>query len=116
LRGRTRPAGRGQSAALEFDGSQPEQRIALPTTARTYFNISPGTLMKSQFSIAIAMASLLAAGAASAQNGNMMNGGNWGGTWMGGTWMDGYGGIWMVVLMVVVVAAIIGWIVSQNKK
>jgi hypothetical protein len=30
--------------------------------------------------------------------------------------MDGYGGIWMVVLMVVVVAAIIGWIVSQNKK
>jgi predicted MFS family arabinose efflux permease len=72
--------------------------------------------MKNQNLIAIATASLLATGAASAQNGNMMNGGNWGGTWMGGTWMDGYGGIWMVVLMVVVVAAIIGWIVSQNKK
>ena len=72
--------------------------------------------MKNQISIAIATASLLTTGAASAQNGNMMNGGNWGGNWMGGTWMDGYGGIWTVVLMVVVVAAIVAWIVSQNRK
>lgn len=71
--------------------------------------------MKNQISSAIATASLLAAGAASAQNGTMMNGGTWG-TWMGGTWMDGYGGIWMVVLMVVVVAALVAWIVTQNKK
>ena len=34
--------------------------------------------MKNLSSIAIATASLLAAGAASAQNGNMMNGGRWG--------------------------------------
>lgn len=67
--------------------------------------------MKNQTSIAIATASLLATGAASAQNGTMMNGGTW-----GGTWMDGYGGTWMVVLMVVVVAALVAWIVSQNKK
>lgn len=68
--------------------------------------------MKNQTSIVIATASLLAAGAASAQNGNMMNGGNWGGNWMGG----GYAGMWMVVLLVVVVAALVAWIVSQNKK
>lgn len=68
--------------------------------------------MKNKLSFAIATASLLAAGAASAQNGNMMNGGTWGGTWMGG----GYGGIWSVLLLVVVVGAVVAWIVNQKKK
>jgi hypothetical protein len=68
--------------------------------------------MKNQLSIAIATASLLAAGAASAQNANMMNGASWGGTWMGG----GYGGIWSVLLLVVVVGAVVAWIVNQKKK
>ncbi len=67
--------------------------------------------MKNQISSAVATTSLLAAGAASAQNGTMMNGGIW-----GGTWMDGYGGVWMVVLMIVVVAALVAWIVNQNRK
>jgi uncharacterized membrane protein len=67
--------------------------------------------MKNQISIAIATASLLAAGAASAQNGNMMNGGSWGAGWMGG-----YGGVWMPILLVVVVAGVVVWIVGRKDK
>ena len=67
--------------------------------------------MKNQISIAIATASLLAAGAASAQNGNMMNGGGWGDGWMGG-----YGGAWMPIVLVVVVAGLVAWIVARKDK
>lgn len=67
--------------------------------------------MKNQISIAIATASLLAAGAASAQNGSMMNGGSWGSGWMGG-----YGGIWMPILLIVVVAGVVAWIVGRKDK
>ncbi len=67
--------------------------------------------MKSLSSIAIATASLLASGAASAQNGNMMNGGSWGSGWMGG-----YGGIWMPILLVAVVAGVVALIVGRKDK
>lgn len=68
--------------------------------------------MRNQFSIAFAAASLLAAGAASAQNGTMMNGSNWGSGWMGG-----YGGGWMpILLIVVVVAGVVAWIVGRKDK
>jgi uncharacterized membrane protein len=67
--------------------------------------------MKNLSSIAIATASLLAAGAASAQNANMMNGGSWGSGWMGG-----YGGIWMPILLVVVVAGVVAWIMGRKDK
>lgn len=67
--------------------------------------------MKNLSSIAIATASLLAAGAASAQNGNMMNGGGWGSGWMGG-----YGGIWMPILLIVVVAGLVALIIGRKDK
>ena len=67
--------------------------------------------MKNLSSIAIATASLLAAGAASAQNANMMNGGSWGFGWMGG-----YGGIWTPILLIVVVAGVVALIVGRKDK
>jgi uncharacterized membrane protein len=67
--------------------------------------------MKNLSSIAIATTSLLAAGAASAQNGNMMNGASWGSGWMGG-----YGGIWMPILLIVVVAGVVALIVRRKDK
>ena len=65
--------------------------------------------MSNQFAIAIA--SLLAVGTASAQNGNMMNGGGWGSGWMGG-----YGGPWIPILLVALVAGVVAWIVANKGK
>ena len=67
--------------------------------------------MKYFLAIAVATVLLLATGVSFAQSGNMMNGGVW-----GGGWMDGYGGIWMPILMLVVVVALVVWIVKQQKK
>lgn len=39
--------------------------------------------------------------------------GGWGGGWMGG---GGYGGMVLLGLLVIVVAAVVAWIVSQKKK
>ncbi len=36
--------------------------------------------------------------------------------WMGGSWMGGYGGIWLPILLVVVIAGVVAWVVSQKKK
>ncbi|MBE0614621.1 MAG: hypothetical protein IH604_13205 [Burkholderiales bacterium] len=44
--------------------------------------------------------------------GSGMMGGGYGGGWMAG----GYGGIWLPVLLVVVIAGLVAWIVSQKKK
>jgi len=56
-------------------------------------------------------ASLLAAGSALAQSGNMMNGG------MGDFgWMGGYGGIWVPILVVVLVAGLVAWAVAKKGK
>lgn len=46
----------------------------------------------------------------------MMGNGYGGGGWMGGGWMGGYGGIWLPILLVVVIAGVVAWIVSQKKK
>ena len=51
---------------------------------------------------------LLSTSAALAQNGNMM-----GGAW-GGGWMDGYGGIWMPILLVAVVVGVIVMLVRRK--
>ena len=67
--------------------------------------------MKILNAISAGAVSLLAAGAASAQTGNMMNGG------MGGYgWMGGYGGIWVPILVVVVVAGLVAWVVAKKGK
>jgi len=42
--------------------------------------------------------------------GGMM--GDYGAGWMGG----GYGGIWVPVLLVLVIAGLVAWIVAQKKK
>lgn len=68
--------------------------------------------MKTLVAVAVGAVPLLAAGVASAQYGNMMGGG---GMWNGG-WMGGYGGIWVPVLLIVVVAGVVVWVVKQKGK
>lgn len=65
--------------------------------------------MKSLFALASGTTPLLATQAAWAQNGPMMNGGMGGGGWMGG-----YGGIWGLVLLVIVVAGVVAWAVKRK--
>lgn len=45
-----------------------------------------------------------------AQGSSMMNGNGWGGGWMGG-----YGGFWMAIAAIAVVALVV-WAILQNKK
>jgi len=68
-----------------------------------------GELMNTLRTLAFAAVSLLASGAALAQNGNMMNGSTWGGGWMGG-----YGGIWMPILLVAVVVGVVVMVVRRK--
>ena len=49
---------------------------------------------------------------AQSQGGYGMMGG-YGAGWMGG---GGYGGIWLLVLLVAVVAGLVGWIIAQKRK
>jgi len=67
--------------------------------------------MKTLFVMAVGTVSLLATSVSWAQNGNMMNGGSWGSGWMGG-----YGGIWMPILLIIVVAGLVAWIVKRGGK
>lgn len=67
--------------------------------------------MKTLLVMAVGTVSLLATGVSWAQNGNMMNGGTWGSGWMGG-----YGGIWMPILLIIVVAGFVAWIVKRGGK
>lgn len=67
--------------------------------------------MKTLLAMAVGPVALLATGVALAQNGNMMNSGTWGTGWMGG-----YGGIWMPILLVIVVAGLVAWIVKRGGK
>ena len=59
----------------------------------------------------IGSAPLFAATAAMAQSGQMMNDGVWG---MG--WMGGYGGIWVPILLVAVVAAAVAVFMQRKSK
>lgn len=67
--------------------------------------------MKTLLALAVGIVSLLTAGVSLAQNGNMMNGGTWGVGSMGG-----YGGIWVPILLVIVVAGFVAWIVKRGGK
>lgn len=67
--------------------------------------------MKTLLVMAVGTVSLLATSVSFAQNGNMMNGGTWGSGWMGG-----YGGIWMPILLIIVVAGLVAWIVKRGGK
>ena len=67
--------------------------------------------MKTLLVMAVGTVSLLATSVSWAQNGNMMNGGTWGSGWMGG-----YGGIWMPILLIIVVAGLVAWIVKRGGK
>jgi hypothetical protein len=58
---------------------------------------------------AAGIASLLATDTVLAQNGSMMRGDMWGGGRMGG-----YGGIWGLALLVIVVAAAVTWAVKRK--
>jgi uncharacterized membrane protein len=66
--------------------------------------------MKNLFAVVVATTSLLVTGVAWAQSGSMMNGG----MGMGG-WMGGYGGYWMPILLVVVVALVV-WVIIRRRK
>lgn len=67
--------------------------------------------MKTLFSMLLGIVSLLTAGVALAQSGNMMNGGVWGAGWMGG-----YGGVWMPILLVVVVVILVALLMKRGDK
>ena len=69
--------------------------------------------MKNSLAIAFGTASMLTAGVALGQSGNMMNGdaGMWGFGWMGG-----YGGIWGPILLVIVVAAVVALFLQRKGK
>lgn len=51
----------------------------------------------------------LASGAALAQGGGMMDGGMW-----GGGWMHGYGGAWVLILLLAVVVGLVVWSVKRK--
>ncbi|MEO8507776.1 MAG: hypothetical protein ABI593_09115 [Betaproteobacteria bacterium] len=61
--------------------------------------------------LVVGAVALLVTGVVSAQNGSMMDGGMWG---MG--WMGGYGGGWLTILVVVVVAGLVAWGFKQKGK
>jgi len=70
--------------------------------------------MNASHRVGLGLASLLATGSASAQNGTMMNGGMWDSGWMGGN--GGYGGYWLAILAMAVVVGLVVWVVKQQKK
>lgn len=72
-------------------------------------NFFTGKLMKKLLAVAVAPLPLLVPGVSSAQTGPMMNGGMWGGGWMGG-----YGGFWVPILLIVVVAGLVVWLVKRK--
>jgi len=63
--------------------------------------------MKSLITMVLGIASALASGVLSAQNGDMMNGGS--------SSMGGYGGYWVPVMLVVVVGIVV-WAVLKRRK
>jgi len=67
--------------------------------------------MKILNAVSAGAGSLLAAGAASAQTGNMMSDGVGGFGWMGG-----HGGIWVPILVVVLIAGLVAWVVAKKGK
>ena len=71
--------------------------------------------MKTFLALIVGAMALLTSGFALAQSGNMMNGGTWGSGWMGAGWMGGYGGIW-TILLVIVVIGLLAWIFKRGGK
>ena len=59
----------------------------------------------------LAAGSMVTTGVSLAQSANMMNG-----PMEGFGWMGGYGGAWMPILVVIVVAGLLVWVVSQKNK
>lgn len=70
-----------------------------------------GEYMDKFLAMAVGAVSLMATGVALAQTGNMMDGG---GRNMG--WMGGYGGIWGVALLAVVVGAVVVLLMQRKQK
>lgn len=67
--------------------------------------------MKRFAATAIGTVSALATEVSLAQTVNMMNGGFWSDGRMGG-----YGGVWMPILLVIVIAGLVAWIVNRGGK
>lgn len=67
--------------------------------------------MNTLFVILFGAITLLTGGAALAQSGNMMNGGMWGSGWMGG-----FGGIWGLILLAIVVVGVVAFVVKKKGK
>ena len=67
--------------------------------------------MKTLLAMAVGTLPLLAPGVSFAQTGNMMN------ESMGGFgWMGGFGGMWVLILLVVAVAGLVAWAVMHKGK
>lgn len=66
--------------------------------------------MKIIKTISVGTLSLLASSVVVAQSGNMMDGGSAFG------WMGGYGGMWVPLLVVILVAGVVAWAVAKKDK
>ncbi|RQW84229.1 MAG: hypothetical protein EHM62_01005 [Methylococcus sp.] len=62
--------------------------------------------MKAFTIVAVGSLSALSAGVSIAQDGHMMDGGGW---------MGGYGGVWGLIVLVVIVGLVV-WAVLQRRK
>ncbi len=67
--------------------------------------------MKNLIAVAIGTVPLLASRDSFAQDGHMAGSGMWGLGWMGG-----YGGVWVPILVVVLVAVLVVWVANRRGK
>jgi len=67
--------------------------------------------MMTFFAAAIGTEPVSATGVSMVRNVSMMNGGVWSDSWMGG-----YGGVWMPLLLVIVLAGVAAWVVNRGGK
>jgi hypothetical protein len=105
--------------ALRQSGKTEDTRPPAPARAPGSLDssLSPGDLMRNVLALAGGTGSLVAAGAALAQNGSMMDRDGWSSGWMGGYgMMGGYGGILAPIVLAAAVAALVVWFVRNKGK
>ena len=67
--------------------------------------------MRALIALAVGVSTLLIAGLATAQGGQVMDGG------LGGmAWMGGYGVLWIAVPLALALAGVVGWAERQKHK
>ena len=67
--------------------------------------------MKNVLVWAAGAVAVVATGVTWAQSGNMMNGGGW-----GAGWMNGYGGVWVPILLAIAIIGLVAWLVIRGGR